>query len=159
MIIIRQKQYSLKATRVLAGFNKTVRRMSPYQAKRAALNTEKKAFQKIAKTKSSIENSYLDPGAAADRFTKKAVESPIAVGSNVAGKALMVAPVPVAVKAAPIGAGGIAAEAILKRKVPVYKNITKKLGDAYERSAGLRSGIRTVTNAGANSLKNIAATV
>lgn len=126
--------------------------MSPMKAKRAAIDTQNKVINKVAKAKTSLEKTAINPGSVTVDAIEASVKNPIAVSGNVAGKALMVAPVPLAVKAAPIGAGSIAVEAAAK-KIPAYKKITEKAANKFHEATKLRRGIEEGTNNMVNYLK------
>lgn len=144
MIILRRKTYSLGATRFVAGLRKPF--MPSMKAKRGAIELQNKALGKMAQTKTALENAALNPGGMVDNFVEAGIKNPIATGSQVAGKALMVAPVPTVLKAAPIGAGGTAAEVALKKWSPSYKNITEKLANKYHGQTKFRNGIQKAVN-------------
>ena len=61
MIILRQKNYSNRYTRALAGINKNVLRKSPMQAKRSAIKTQNKALETKAKLVQTAETASNEP--------------------------------------------------------------------------------------------------
>lgn len=75
MIIYRkQKEYSTRLGRTLAGINKTILKKPNIASKRSAVLAEKK----INKVKDSINNVVLNPGETVNRYiVKPSIETPI----------------------------------------------------------------------------------
>lgn len=164
MIILRHKQkdFSTGVAKAALVKNKALnlvkrgsKKQTPYQLKRGAIADQNKVIEKVAKTNLSLQKAALDPGEAMAKGVTAAIENPVAVGSNVAGKALMVAPVPIAVKAAPIGAAGVAAEVGLKKKFPSYAKITKSKAEAFKNSKAFKV-VKNGANLGVDVMRNFA---
>lgn len=145
MIILRQSNYSLRGTRILAGINKNVLRKSPMQAKRSAIKTQNKALGAAAKTLNTLETAAVNPGLVVNQATEATLRHPITVGSNVVGKVTMVTN-PTTLGLIPMGTIGTAAEAGLRKWSPRYARTTNKLANKYHGSK-LSKGVEDITNA------------
>lgn len=151
MIILRQKNYSNRYTRALAGINKNVLRKSPMQAKRSAVKTQNKALETKAKLIQTAETAAMNPGLLANQAVEATLRHPITVGSNVVGKVTMVTN-PTTLGLIPMGTIGTAAEAGLRKWSPRYARVTDKLANKYHGSA-LSRGVSNFTNAAKVSLQ------
>ena len=149
MIILRQKNYSNRYTRALAGINKNVLRKSPMQAKRSAIKTQNKALETKAKLIQTTETAAMNPGLLANQAVEATLRHPITVGSNVVGKVTMVTN-PTTLGLIPMGTIGTA-EAGLRKWSPRYARVTDKLADKY-RGSKLSKGVSNFTNAAKVSL-------
>lgn len=130
MIIKRNKEFSLKGTRMLAGFNKKILRKAPYQAKRSAIKTQNKVIGGVAKIKTSLEEAAMNPGGATRKITKTVIEKPLTT-------ATVMAPVPGTTLAAP---------AVSKLEGRTTGKFTKKVAREIDNRLGptLENGVNSL---------------
>lgn len=164
MIILRHKQkdFSTKLAQAalvkekgLNLFRRGAKKKTLNQMRRGAINDQNKVIEKVAKTELSLQKAALNPGEAVASGVGAAIENPVAVGSNVAGKALMVAPVDPIIKATPIGAAGVAAEAAMKKKLPGYARATKNAAEKFKNSKAFNV-VKNGANLGVDVMRNFA---
>lgn len=161
MIILRQKDYSLKGTRLLAGFNKKVLRKAPMKAKRDAIKTQDKSLMIVAKGANKIDQgkrilneAALNPGQAVSRVTEETLRHPITMGTNIVGKTTMVTD-PTGLGLVPLGTIGTAGEVALRKYSPRYAKLTDKAAKKYHGSRVSR-GTEKVVNAATGAILNAA---
>lgn len=131
MIILRHKEFSLAATRHLAGILKRVPGKTSYQAKRAAIKTQNKVIGKTAKVVTKLEEAALNPGGATRKITKTVVENPLTTATI----------------AAPLPGTSLAAPAVNKLERKTTGKVTKKIAKVVDDKLG------SVIENGVNSLR------
>lgn len=161
MIILRQKNYSLRGTRMLAGFNNKILRKSPMISKRNAIKTQDKALtvvangiNKLEKGKNLLNEVALNPGSITNKAVEETFRHPIIMGTNIAGKATMITD-PTGIGLIPLGTIGTAGEAALRKYSPRYVKVTDKLANKYHGSK-LSRGVEKGINVTAGALMNTA---
>lgn len=120
-------------------------------AKEAIKDT--KAIENLPRNTVNVMNkAALDPGQTINQATELTLRNPITTVTGVGGKVVMFAPgIPTAVRTAPIGSVGLAAEQGLKKISPKYRKATNKVADGYRKSIAPR--IRDVVNSTVDVLK------
>lgn len=141
MIIYRQQRdFSIPATRAIAGVKRAIGGKSKVRAAREAINVQNKALPVVAKLTGKIKSgksianlAATNPGQAVSMGTGKLIQNPVAVTSNIAGNTATVLD-PLGVGLIPIGAIGTAGEVALKKKLPRYAKVTDRLAGKYNKS-------------------------